>query len=442
MTVARCAAAALLAVVVVAIAIVLLGGGGDHTYRLRFTNAGQLVKDDDVQIGGRRVGSVQSIRLTNDNQAEIRISLQDAYAPLHRGTTAVIRATSLSGIANRYIALTPGPQSAPELDDGALLTAERSQAPVDLDQLFDSLDPRARKGLQQVIDGSSTWYDGQGANANKGSKYFNPALSTTAALVNELVRDQSAFQDLVTHSSRVVTALAARAPQLTDLVSNTSTTAGAIASENRSLSQGLDLLPGTLRKANTTFVNLRATLDDLDRLVSASKPATKDLAPLLRRLRPLVASARPTIADLRRLVRKPGAGNDLIELLRKAPGLERIAKPTFAHSIQAFRKSTPVLSFIRPYTPELVGWFRDFGEGTANYDANGHFARIQPIFNLFDIDDNTATINPKAGLQGFEFDQLQRCPGGETQPTTDKSSPFRDSSGTLDCDPSQVPPGP
>ena len=38
----------------------------------------------------------------------------------------------------------------------------------------------------------------------------------------------------------------------------------AIGDESASLQRALELLPGTLRKANTTFVNLRATLDDLD----------------------------------------------------------------------------------------------------------------------------------------------------------------------------------
>ncbi len=58
-------------------------------------------------------------------------------------------------------------------------------------------------------------------------------------------------------------------------------------------SRALRLLPTTLRRANTTFVNLRATLDDLDVLVAESKPATKDLAPFLRELRPLVARRAP-----------------------------------------------------------------------------------------------------------------------------------------------------
>lgn len=443
MTVARGAAAAALAIGVLVVAIVLLGGGSAHTYHLRFQTAGQLVKDDDVQIGGRRIGSIREIKLADNNEADIKIEVSDEFAPLHRGTKAVIRATSLSGIANRYIALTPGPQSAPELADGSLLGTDSTQTPVDLDQLFDAIDPDTRKGLQQLIQGSATWYDGVGPQANRGARYFAPALSTTARLVNELVRDQTAFRNLVTSSSRVVTTLAARRDELSSLVSNANATAAAIAAENRSFEQALGLLPGTLRRANTTFVNLRSTLDDLDVLVAASKPATKDLAPFLAKLRPLVRQARPTVADLRQLVKKPGAGNDLTDLLRKAPRLERVARPAFADSIEALRKSLPVLSFIRPYAPELVGWIKDFGQSTSNYDANGHFARIQPIFNLFSIGDTPVPIlSPNNRLQGFTTGQFRRCPGTASQNPTDGSAPYRDTDGKLDCSPSQNIEGP
>src|SRR3712207_7087182 len=48
------------------------------------------------------------ITLTDDAQAEVTITVDE---PLHDGTSAVIRLTSLSGIANRYIAISPGPNS-------------------------------------------------------------------------------------------------------------------------------------------------------------------------------------------------------------------------------------------------------------------------------------------------------------------------------------------
>ena len=79
-------------------------------------------------------------------------------------------------------------------------------------------------------------------------------------------------------------------------MSNTNTAMRAIGDENVALQRALELLPDTLRKANTTFVNLRTTLDDLDKLVDESKPNTKELAPFFKALRPLVHEARPTVA--------------------------------------------------------------------------------------------------------------------------------------------------
>ncbi len=204
-------------------------------------------------------------------------------------------------------------------------------------------------------------------------------------------------------------------------------------------------LPTTLRRANTTFVNLRATLGDLDVLVNESKPATKRLAPFLRELRPLVAGARPTIRDLRRAVREPGKNNDLTELMRKAPKLAQVARPALRNTTTALRDSTPVLDFIRPYTSELTGWFRDFGQASANYDANGHYARIQPIFNTFQFTDTPAGGNliPQDvddRLDGIGTGFMKRCPGAASQPAADGSSPYTDNG--LDCDTRQVLPGP
>ena len=182
-------------------------------------------------------------------------------------------------------------------------------------------------------------------------------------------------------------------------------------------------------------------------LVAASKPATKDLAPFLAELRPLVRDARPTIADLSTLIRRPGGGNDLIDLLDRAPRLEQVARPALRNSTQALKDSTPVLQFVRPYSADLVGWLRDFGEGAANYDANGHFARIQPIFNAYSFADDptggTLTpIAPSQRLAGLQTGFVRRCPGAASQPAADGSAPWRDTSGTLDCDPSLALPGP
>jgi phospholipid/cholesterol/gamma-HCH transport system substrate-binding protein len=446
-TVARAAAVTALALAVaLAVWLLLFKGSGGTEYTLIFQNAGQLVKDDDVQVGGRRIGSVRDIQLTDDNRAAITITVQEPYAPLREGTTAIIRLTSLSGIANRYIALTPGPGDAEQLPDGATLASDSTTDVVDLDQIFNTLDKKTSGDLAGVIKGFATQYEGKGDAAGQSAKYFNPFLSSSRRLVQQVTQDEGALTRFLLNSSAAATAIAEKRNDLADLVTNTNTTASAIASENAALSEALALLPTTLRRGNTTFVNLRATLDDLDKLVAVSKPATKNLTPFLRQLRPLLAAARPTVRDLSRALFLPGPNNDLVDATRKMPRLQQVASPAFRNGRQALIKAQPVLEFVRPYTPELVGWFRDFGQGAANYDANGHFARIQPIFNAFQFSDNPAgglltPIPPSARMTGLSTGNERRCPGAAIQRPPDGSAPFTDG-GTLDCNPSLVPPGP
>jgi phospholipid/cholesterol/gamma-HCH transport system substrate-binding protein len=445
--IARGVALVALVAAVVVVGYVLLRNGDTHEYHVIFENAGQLVKGDQVQVGGRAIGTVKGIELTNDNQADVKISVDSAFAPLRDGTTALIRQTSLSGVANRYVTLTMAPSNAKRLDDGARIGAEKTTTPVDLDQLFDTLDKPTREALRKVLQGSATQYAGKGDLANQAAEYFNPALSTTRNLVNQLTTDQDALSAFLANGAKVTQALASRSDDITSLVSNANSTAKAIGDERVALSSDLRQLPVTLRKANTTFVNLRSTLDDLDVLVDASKPATKDLAPLFRALRPLIRDARPTIADLRTLINSPGANNDLTDLLNQAPALDAAATPAFKDGTEALRKSLPDLNFIRPYTPELVGFLRDFGQGAANYDANGHYARIEPMFTPYSFTDNPAggLLTPNSALSrvtGTSTRNTTRCPGAASQPAADGSAPWRDTSGDLDCDPSEVLPGP
>jgi phospholipid/cholesterol/gamma-HCH transport system substrate-binding protein len=127
---ARLAALGALVLVAIAILVLLLGGGPGNHYSLLFETGGQLVKGNQVLIGGVPVGSVDDVKLTDNGQAQDDISVD---RPLHEGTSAIIRATSLSGIANRYVSIQPGPDNAPELRNGARITEVDTTSPVDSD---------------------------------------------------------------------------------------------------------------------------------------------------------------------------------------------------------------------------------------------------------------------------------------------------------------------
>src|ERR687885_2666177 len=101
----RVAAAGAVVAAIVIVAILLFAGGGGYEVKARFENASQLVKGNQVEIGGTAAGSVDDIRLTDDGQAEIKMTVDDEYKPLPTGTQAVIKQASQSGIANRYVEL-------------------------------------------------------------------------------------------------------------------------------------------------------------------------------------------------------------------------------------------------------------------------------------------------------------------------------------------------
>jgi phospholipid/cholesterol/gamma-HCH transport system substrate-binding protein len=450
-TPARAAALAGLAILVIALAVVLLGGNGSHKYRLVFQNAAQLVPDNQVLIGGQAVGSVESIDLTEDNLAEIEVSVEQE---LHEGSTATIRATSLSGVANHYVAVSPGPNSNPELDEGATLGLGSTTTEVDLDQFLNTFPNPVRRALGQFIRGNAEQFSDRGKEANATFKYFGPSLNRAAAFVRELNADQNLLERFVVSSAKLATAVSQRGEELSSAIANANTSFAAITRQNEELDQALRLLPPFMRQSNTTFVNLRAALDDLDPLVETAKPATKDLAPFLAELRPFFAKAVPVFRDLRLSVRRKGFANDTAEALGFLPKVQQRAAKAFPNAEQAIEDFLPTLRFARAYTPEIFNGFGMLGQISGYYDGNGHYARAQLVLNLFKRDPGTGELEPITPSEqydsfGSSASVRRPCPGGATQPAADGSSPFTEPpfagsgvSPTSECDPADAPPGP
>jgi phospholipid/cholesterol/gamma-HCH transport system substrate-binding protein len=429
-----------LAVVVLIVAYLVFSSGGGATYKILFTEANQLVKGDQVQVGGVPVGSITNIALTSDFKALITVHVDSTLTPLHEGTTAQVRVPSLTSIANRYIALTPGPNNEPALAGGATLPTTATHGVVDLDQLFNTLNPKTRKGLQGVLQGSAEQYAGAGKDFSVSVRYFGPSLSSANHLFSELDREQGTLTDFLVESAKAVTTIGARSAALTDLIGNTDTTFQAIGSRQASLSSALHQLPLALRAGNRTFAELPATLGALTALVNVSKPDQKRLPLFLSRLRSLVVPATPVVHNFGLAFNRPGASNDFTDAIRALPALAQALSTSSPNGVTAEKESVPITAPFGPYSPDIQGFIRDFGAAAGYYDANGHYARAAPVFADFALGaNNTLTpVTPQQGLAGLKTGQLRRCPGAATQPAADGSAPFLDNA-LLGCDPSEVP---
>ncbi len=442
-TPARIAAIGALAVVVIVLAIVLFTGGGGHKYTFLFQNAGQLVNDNQVLIGGSPVGTVSGIELSPNNLAEVNVEVEQE---LHQGTTAVIRSTSLSGVANHYLSVSPGPNSSPALEEGAVLGLGSTTTPVDIDQLFNSFPPKVREGLQNFIKGNGQIYAARGKDANESYKYFGTALDRATAFARELNSDERLLSRFLVSSSNLTSAIAGRGEALSSAISNATTAFRSIDSQNAALDTVLRELPPVLRQSNTTFVNLRAALDDVEPLVNTAKPATKNLAPFLAELRPVLSKFIPFTQNLTLALKRPGAHNDTTELLQTIPAVQRLASNAFPHAEAAIAAFQPQLNFARSYTPDLFNALGHLGAAAGAYDGNGKYVRASISGqNLFEYEGGKLKpITRGEQFNGFTSTSTpHRCPGGATQSAADNSNPYVNpphggsSVSPSECDPSQ-----
>jgi phospholipid/cholesterol/gamma-HCH transport system substrate-binding protein len=456
------AGAALGIAIVIVLYLLLFGVGSGYEVTAEFENASQLVKGNDVDVAGAPVGKVSDISLGDDGEARVRIELANgAYTPLPAGTHATIRSQSLSGIANRYVDLAlPTHPDGQTISSGGEIPQADTTSEVDLDQLFNTLNKPTVEGLQRTIRGFARAYQGVGPQANKGFHYLNPFLSTSRRVFGELNSDQANLEGLVVDAAGLTSTLDQKAPEISSLVANLNGMLGTIGSEQTSLASAVSQLPDFMRQFDTTAVNLRAALDDVQPLVNASRPVARKLQPFTKRLRGFARDAVPAVQDVNSIIKAPGPADDLIELTQLQDPLAEIgagpvnrngaARPgALPASSDSLRDSLTALSTLRAYAPELAGWFDDFGH-SGFPDAFGGIGRISTTLNAFSPGVpgvlNCGALQILGGLcnaldatalynaLGTKF--LRRCPGANERGLSEDQLT---QGGTVDCDPNEKP---
>jgi phospholipid/cholesterol/gamma-HCH transport system substrate-binding protein len=492
----RLVAIAALGVALIAIVVIVVSGGSTYQVHAIFQNASQLVTGDQVEVSGNAVGSISKIVLTPNGEADLTLTISDpTVKPLRAGTIAMVRQASQSGIANRYVDLDLGPGGAPAVPSGGQIPASQTTSAVDLDELFDSLNAQTRQGVRDVFQGSASQYAGRGQQAQLAWQYLSPSIATASLLFHELNRDTKKFTNFIVTSNNLVTDLANRQADLSALVVNGSRVFTALANQSTNLGLSLQRLPGFMRLANTTFVNVRNALPDLTDLINASRtiaapapgyPKGK-LYALLAQLEPLAIDAVPTVRDLANIISRPGPNNDLIELNRLAVPLAqatvggrfgvpkvkangKLRPGAFTVSQQALKESIPELATAAPYAPDLTGWFEGYSH-PGLYDANGAVSRVSAVISIATLENGTLNLcggpiqqlvgnncslvnnlltNPalfgaRNSLAGqlLTTGQGDRCPGSmERGPTGNgKDSAMYYPESGYPCDPNQVPTG-
>ncbi|OLB76066.1 MAG: hypothetical protein AUI14_19710 [Actinobacteria bacterium 13_2_20CM_2_71_6] len=261
----------------------------DYTLRAAFADANGLTRGAGVVVAGVPVGQVTGVAASG-RRAVVAMRIDHRYAPVHRGTIARIRYSTL--LAQKYVELSPA-AGTPALADGATIPSDQTVSPVDFDQFLSTLDPETRRQAQVLVQQL-------GGGVSGRAETLNLLLDQASGLAGE---SRGGLATLDTHDAdlRAITAdlavtsrrLALSRERLGDLVAATGDVTGTLTANDRSLDDALVRLAHTGRDLDQTLDGNEANLHD----------TVTSLDPFLAGLNGTLATVQPELhggqADIR-----------------------------------------------------------------------------------------------------------------------------------------------
>jgi phospholipid/cholesterol/gamma-HCH transport system substrate-binding protein len=230
----------------------------DYTLRASFADANGLLKGASVEVAGNPIGQVTDVR-ANGRQAVVGMRIEHRYAPLHQGTVARIRYSTL--LAQKYVELSPAAGTA-LLADGATIPSDQTITPVDFDQFLSTLDPETRRQAQVLVQQLGGGVEGRGETLNLLLDEVSGLAAESRAGLATLDRHNADLNSITANLAIASHSLAASRQQLGELVASTADVAGTLTANDRSLDDLLVRLAHTGDAVDQTLRGNEANLHD------------------------------------------------------------------------------------------------------------------------------------------------------------------------------------
>ncbi len=345
-------------------------------------NANSLVRNNDVRVGGVRVGTVQTITPVQNQDdgtvhAKLDLKLDKSVDPLPVDSTFIVRSRSALGL--KYLQITPG-TSSQGLPQGGTLGIEAARPePVEIDELFNTFQASTRRDIQknQVEFGGAVAGRGPAINAALG--VLRPLVDRLIPVMRNLSSPQTDLAGFLHGLESINGEIAPVAQTQADMFVALDQTFGALATVARpyiqeSITKGVaaeTTAIDTLPRIRPFLVNSAGLFNDLEpgvRALAANAPALAQAltigAPVLRASPALNNQLPPTSEALLKFSQNPNVTNGLTGLTRTT----KILKPT--------------LSFVAPaqtvcnYATILL---KNFSDSNRSGDAGGTWLRTITI---------------------------------------------------------------
>jgi phospholipid/cholesterol/gamma-HCH transport system substrate-binding protein len=224
-----------------------------------FPRAVSIYPGSDVRILGIKVGEVESVTPAGRS---VRVTFWwNAKHKVPATAKAVIAAPSI--VADRYVQLTPAYTKGDVMADGAQIPLERTAVPLELDQIYQSLNDLSvalgpqgandQGALSRLLDVSAKDLNGQGVKLNQ-------TIGDVATLSQTLASNSESLFTTIRQLQTFVSALAANDALVRQFNTNFSTVSTTLAAERKDLSLALSTLAVALGEVTTFVKDNRALL--------------------------------------------------------------------------------------------------------------------------------------------------------------------------------------
>jgi virulence factor Mce-like protein len=370
--------AATVLVIVVAVFLAYNANSGlpfvpTYSLKVDVPNAANLVKGNEVRIGGARVGVVESIDpVSHDNgsvTARLGLKLETTIKPLPKDSTILIRSKSALGL--KYVEITKGTSRQGYADGATVALGQAKPKQVEFDEVLSTFDSKTRAAARSNLDEFGNALTGRGIALNQALQSLNPALRNLVPVMRNLADPDTKLARLFVALEQAASETAPVAETQASLFGNLDTTFTALAKIARPYLQ--DSITGGVPAQDAAIRGLplqRPFLLNTERLFAELRPGVRSL----RTAAPILSSALVVGTDT----------------LRRSVALNQRLKPTF-QALQRFATDplvklgvndlsntakilNPTIAYLKPaQTVCNYGtlWFRNVSSLLSVGDSNG-----------------------------------------------------------------------
>lgn len=346
-----------------------------YRFKAAFPEATQLGLEADVRMSGVSIGKVRHKQIdgAHPNLTVATIEVDRRYAPIPSDATAILRLKTLLG--ETYVEITGGSRGAPKIREGGWLRQAQVRPTVELDEIFQALDPVTRRAFRRWQQDLAGGVRGRGRDLNDSLGNLPAFAADADALLSVLDAQGAAVRRLVRNTGVVFGAVTENEAQLRNLVVGAGRTFDATSARQQQLAESFRIFPTFLEES-------RATLARLQRFATQTGPLVRDLRPVARDLQPTLADLRRLAPDLVRVYRELGP---LIDASRPGlPALRALLKgttPLLASSQAFLQELNPILEWLEYHQLTVADFIQNGGAALADTvptrtaDERGHYLR-------------------------------------------------------------------